>query len=274
MVADRKETNSTAKGARSSVRVLDKAVEILDALSTRKELSVAEIADAMSEPRSTIYRLIASLQGHGFVDSANRRATYRLGPRLLELGGIVQSRFDVREAAAPIMEALHDEIEETIFLCIRRRDEAVCIERLDGLGVQSLALRLGGAMPLHTGGAPKAILAFEAEAERDRYISEIYQPTLKRSQHKDIGALREELEDARKVGYVISDEDVTIGIAAIGAPVFDHQGRVCAGLSVSGARALILGEGPQPLADKVIAGAAEASAAMGYQSSGAVEVGA
>ena len=250
---------------RSSVLVFDKAFEIIDALSTRGDLSVAEIAEEVSAPRSTVYRLVASLQDHGYVEAGSKRATYRLGIRLLELGSLVQARFDIRKAAVPIMERLHEETEETVFLCIRRGEMAVCVERIDGLNVQSLALRLGGAMPLHAGGAPKAILAFDPQEERDHYIEEHAGQAGAGGRSSRGGNLREELDSIRTSGYAVSDEDVTVGIAAIGAPIFDHRGQVCGALSVSGIRALILGAETSRMARLLVDGANEVSAALGHQ---------
>jgi len=65
----------------------------------------------------------------------------------------VIERLDERQAALPLMERIHERTGETVFLCVRRGDEAVCIERLDGLRVQSLALRLRDSLPLHLRGA-------------------------------------------------------------------------------------------------------------------------
>ena len=72
------------------------------------------------------------------------------------------ARFDERQAALPHMEHLHDMTGETVFLCVRRGLRAVCIERIEGSHVVSLALRLGGSLPLHAGAAPRALLAGRA----------------------------------------------------------------------------------------------------------------
>src|SRR5207244_10669190 len=93
--------------------------------------------------------------------AGSRPGTYRLGWRLLRLGSAVIARLDERQAALPVMERIHERTGETVFLCVRRGDDAVCIERLDGLRVQSLMLRLGGSLPLHLGAGPRTLLAWE-----------------------------------------------------------------------------------------------------------------
>jgi len=74
------------------------------------------------------------------------------------------------------------------------------------------------------------------------------------------------LEETRHLGYSVSDEDVTLGITSIGAPVFDHTGHVKAALSIGGLRSKILDKGGRERAVKLVtASAAEVSRRMGYR---------
>jgi DNA-binding IclR family transcriptional regulator len=247
-----------------SVQVLGKVSLLLDRLAEEGELSAARLAELIGEPRSTVYRLLASLQELDMVEPGGRRGTYRLGLRLLRLGAAVVSRFDERQAALPVMERIHEETEETVFLCIRRGYDAVCIERIDGRWVQSLALRLGGSLPLHVGAAPRALLAHEPREFWEEYASqgelEEWTPSTPTTR-KELFRL---LESIRATGWSISDEDVTLGIAAVGAPIFDYRGAVCAALSMSGPRPTILGDNEQASIELISRGAAEISHALGY----------
>ena len=141
------------------------------------------------------------------------------------------------------MERVHEETEETVFLCIRRGHEAVCIERIDGRWVQSMALRLGGSLPLHVGAAPRVLLAFEPREFWEEYVRADggLEPFTRRTPVPKTALFRA-LEEVRDRWLSISDEDVVVGMAAVGAPIFDHRGRVCAALSMSGPRPAILGD--------------------------------
>lgn len=247
-----------------SIQVLHKAAAVLELLAERGELSVAEIAEATHEPRSSVYRLLASLEDLDMVEPGARRGTNRLGLGLLRLGSAVVSRFDERQAALPAMEQLHEATGETVFLCIRRGNEAVCVERLDGERVQSLALRLGGSLPLHAGAAPRVLLAFEPESAWEEYWSSQKLDSFTPKTPTTKKALFEQLRTTRKQGLAVSDEDVTPGIAAVGAPVFDYAGQVRAALSISGTRPAILDNRERTLA-RVRAAAEEASRALGYR---------
>jgi DNA-binding IclR family transcriptional regulator len=249
----------------NSVLVLRKVALILDRLAEEGEISAARLADLTGEPRSTVYRLLTSMQALEYVEPGTRRGTYRLGLALLRLGTAVVSRFDERQAALPVMERVHEETGETVFLCIRRGHEAVCIERIDGRWVRSMALRLGGALPLHVGAAPRALLAAEPRELWEAYVQQEgglvaftkRTPTSKRT-------LFRALESVRETGVSISDEDVVLGMAAVGAAIRDHRGAVCAALSISGPRPTILGEREARSVALIAEATAQISQALGH----------
>jgi DNA-binding IclR family transcriptional regulator len=236
---------------------------VLDAL-VDGELTPAEIAVRIGEPRSTVYRLVANLRDLELIDSGVQQGAYRLGLKLLRLGSAVRRSLDERQLALPVMERMHDATGETVFLCIRRNLEAVCIERIDGKRVQSLALTLGGTLPLHAGAAPRVLLAYEPEDLWQRYVAQGKLEAMTPSTPTTAKALLPMLRTVRAEGVAISDEDVTPGIAAIGAPIFDESGAIRAALSISGIRSEILGRGSRAR-QLTIEGAAEVSRRLGYK---------
>jgi DNA-binding IclR family transcriptional regulator len=161
------------------------------------------------------------------------------------------------------MQRIHEQVGETIFLCVRRGDDAVCIERIDGTRVNLLALSLGGSLPLHVGGAPRTLLAFEPPDQWDAYLEHREPEALTPKTPATRKALIEELRATRERGYAISDEDVTPGVAAVGAPILDHTGAVRAALSIGGMRDAVLGPSSRAV-ELVCDGAAEISRALGH----------
>jgi DNA-binding IclR family transcriptional regulator len=250
-----------------SIQVLAKSAALLNILAREGERGAAELAAEIDEPRSSVYRLLTSLQELGMIRPGSKRGTFRLGFRLLELGDAVSASFDEREAALPTMRTLRDDSGETVLLCVRRGAEAVCIERLAGEHVQSLALRLGGALPLYAGAAPRVLLAWESSDFREDYLKTVEFAAYTAKTIRSRTALRASLEEARRVGYVISDDDVTLGIAAIAAPIFDYEGRACAALSLSGTRPLIM-KNLDGLLRKLMAGADDVSQELGWSPNG------
>ena len=246
------------------IRALAKAVHLLEQLADEREATPRRLAQLLDEPRTTTYRLLKSLEALDLVEPGSHPGTYRLGWKLMRLGAAVIERLDERQAALPVMERVHEQIGETVFLVVRRGWDAVCIERLEGLRVQSLALRLGGSLPLHVGAGPRALLAWEPHEVWDEYAREVPLATLTPQTPATPTALIRELEETRARGYAVSDEDVTPGIASLGAPIFDYTGNVRAALSIGGMKSLILGDDREANVELLVQGANDISASLGH----------
>ena len=246
------------------IRALAKAVHLLEQLAEAREATPRRLAELLDEPRTTTYRLLKSLEARDLVEPGSHPGTYRLGWKLMRLGAAVVERLDERQAALPVMERVHERIGETVFLLVRRGWDAVCIERLEGLRVQSLALRLGGSLPLHAGAGPRVLLAWEPREVWEEYARSGQLAALTDRTPTTRAGLFRELEETRALGYAISDEDVTPGIASLGAPIFDYSGSVRAALSIGGLKSLVLGDDREQFAELVVGGAREISVALGY----------
>ena len=246
------------------VRALAKAVHLLEQLAEAREATPRRLAELLDEPRTTTYRLLRSLEALDLVEPGSQAGSYRLGWKLMRLGAAVVERLDERQAALPVMEHVHERVGETVFLLVRRGWDAVCIERLEGLRVQSLALRLGGSLPLHVGAGPRVLLAWEPRDVWEEYVRSGQLTALTDHTPTTRTALVRELAETLAQGYAVSDEDVTPGIAALGAPIFDYTGSVRAALSIGGLKSLLLGDDRETFTQLVVEGAREISAALGH----------
>ncbi|OBC07009.1 IclR family transcriptional regulator [Mycobacterium sp. 852013-50091_SCH5140682] len=259
------EGNTGFNGPRSPSLVI-KAGALMEALAAERLATSARLIELIDEPASSVYRMIATLADIGWVEQIAPRGAYRIGPKMLALASDLTRHLDIRRAAMPVLRSIHDATGETTFLCIRHGTRAVCIERIDGVRVNSRVLRLGQSLPLHVGAAPRALLAFEDREAWAEYTA-IAAPSENSGHDISRSALYAELEDIRHNGVAVSDNIVTPGIAAVGAPIFDSRGAVAASLSVSGLRDGILAEPPAVTAsvtDLVRSGAQELSRYLGF----------
>jgi DNA-binding IclR family transcriptional regulator len=247
------------------IRALAKAVFLLEQLAEEREATPRRLAELIDEPRTTTYRLLRSLEALDLVESGSQSGSYRLGWKLMRLGAAVVERLDERQAALPVMERIHERVGETVFLLVRRGRNAVCIERLEGLRVQSLALRLGGSLPLHVGAGPRVLLAWEPESEWESYVADDTLEALTGETPVTRDALFAELARTRERGYALSDEDVTPGIASLGAPIFDYTGEVRAALSIGGMKSLVLGAEREEFIRLLVDGARDISRTLGHE---------
>jgi DNA-binding IclR family transcriptional regulator len=250
------------------VRVVAKVGHLLDVLAEEGEPTVGRLSERVDEPRSSIYRLLSSLQSCGLIEPGASRGTYRLGFKMVSLGAAVVARFDVRTAALPAMEDLHQRTGETVFLCVRRGDDAVCIERLDGTRVNALALQIGGGLQLHVGAASRVLLAYAGEQEWKEYLDRTSLTRLTPFSLMSKRAVTDALRETISTGFAVSDQDVTVGIAALGAPVFGHGGSVEGAISIAGVRDSILAGARAKVASQLSRATAAASRELGFRPAG------
>ena len=213
------------------VQVLRKAATLLERLAEAGELSAGQLAEQIGEPKSSVHRLLASLAALGFVERGTARGTFRLGLKLLELGSSVLGRFDERKAAQPALHRLQDATGQTVYLCVRDGLRAVSIDRIDGRWVRSMVLQVGGSLPLHIGAAPRVLLAYAGPEVWDEYLAQA--PDL-RALVSGVAFEPSEfvarLQRIRDRGYEFSESETAVGMAGVGAPVFDFTGGIRASI--------------------------------------------
>lgn len=251
--------------AGKSPSVIAKAAALMEVLEREGAAPSGYLAEQLNEPVSSVYRMLHTLSEAGWVEQDGRRSAYRVGLRMLSLSEILLRRMDIRQIAAPVMRRIHALTGETIFLCIRHGTQAVCIERLDGIRVNSRVLQLGSSLPLHIGAAPRALLAFDDQSAWEEYARSLGSEGYNWRMDPSRAELFRHLAEDREQGFVLVDNEITSGIAAVGAPVHNHRGEVVASLSMSGIREAILEETPgrASAVDLILQGTHELSRALG-----------
>jgi DNA-binding IclR family transcriptional regulator len=224
----------TNEDRQNQVLVIDKAVRLLDEFRSADSLTLAGLSERLGMSKSTVHRLLSSLEQVGFIAKERQPGRYRLGLKLFELGSLVQSRLELRRIAHPYVTELVQQTDETAFIIIRDGISGVCIERIDGSHVQSLILRVGGSLPLYAGGGTRCVLAYSPPEVLDAVLSAGPRKAFTPYTITSEDALRADTERTLRQGYTLSYQDVTIGVAALGAPVFDHRNMVVGALSLSG----------------------------------------
>jgi IclR family KDG regulon transcriptional repressor len=217
-----------------SVRAVERAVEILASLDDEHpERTLSEIAQATGLHKATAHRILMTLLNCGFVDRTADWERYRLGFRVIGLGLGVLNRFDVRREALPHMRQLVERFEETCDLGVFDRGQVLALEVVSGKHVLTIASRVGRHLPAHCTAGGKVLLAFlPPEA-----VEEVLKAPLARYTDNTIASparLREEMEEVRRRGYAVDNEEFEAGIRAVAVPIRDIEGKVIAQMSVLG----------------------------------------
>lgn len=251
------------------VQSLDRAMDILDCFTfNRKELSQGEIVQKTGLNRTTAIRFLAHLTGRGYLKHDEHDRVYRLGNRILELGGIALSSISLRAVAAPYLTRLRNDIGHTILLAVRIEDDLVYIDKRDGKGVMVTTSEIGRRRPLHFGMLGMVLTAYLPKKEQERLL--IKEPLVAYTSKTitDNEKFLRELEKVRKNGYYIGKEDVFDGLGGISAPVRDHKGKVAAALGFTMILSLLDGSGiEKEVIKKVTDTALAISRGLGYNGS-------
>lgn len=220
--------------------VIGSALRTLDVLKAFAEpphrFGLAELITSMGLERNQLYRSLKTLEAAGLLEQRDD-ARFELGPTLAVLGAAAARgrSLSLIDVARPLLDALAADTGETVHLFVRDGDNAVCIDRRESAQGVRLASILGRTVPLHAGAVPKAMLAHVGEDERRTVIARL--ASLPRyTDHTEIDPerLERQLARIRSSGYAVSDEDFDPSARGVGAPIFDADGSVIAGVSVGG----------------------------------------
>jgi IclR family acetate operon transcriptional repressor len=249
-----------------SVKSVWRALDLLEAFPKHgPELGLTKIASLLKLNKATAYRLLATLEERGYIERALENRKYRLGVRAFELGLYFQNQLEVRKLALPSIRDMVDQTGEAAFLCIREGDEAVCIERVEAeQQVNIFSLRVGGRQPLHCGAAPRALLSGLDDEQITAYAARTGLRASTANTLTTLDGLLQDVTQIRALGYVVSMNDVVMGIAAVGGPVFDHSGNVVASISLSGLSIHYDAQRISELASVVVTTAKRISRQLGY----------
>jgi DNA-binding IclR family transcriptional regulator len=218
----------------SGVQSIERAIAILKAFSLEEEeLGVTELSQRLNLHKSTVSRLLASLQREGLVEENPVTRKYRLGMALVTLGGLVLQRLDVTQIARPLMQALADTTQETVNLAVRDQDEAVIVAQIPSPQAVRYTGWIGRRTPLHCTSTGKVLLAYLSTTDQEAIIARGF-PRYTPNTITSPDFLSRELIRVREQGYAVSREEFEIGLNEMAAPVRDHTGEVVAAIGVSG----------------------------------------
>jgi len=245
-----------------TIQVLERAFALLDVLAAKPEpVALKEIAERTGLHPSTAHRILNDLVAGRFVERPEA-GSYRLGMRLLELGNLVKTRLDVRDAALAPMRELHKLTHQPVNLSMRQGDEIIYVERTysERSGMQ-VVRAVGGRAPLHLTSVGKLFLANDDTARVRAYATRTGLSGHTRNSITTLPALERELAAVRASGIARDDEELEVGVRCIAAGIYDDQGALVAGLSVSAPADRL----DEAWTDRVKATATQVSTALGFR---------
>ncbi len=244
-----------------TVQVIERMFTLMNVLASKEEaVTLKEISEKANLHPSTAHRLLNDLATGRFVDRS-QPGSYRLGMRLLELGNLVKNRLNVRDAALVPMRELHKLIQQPVNLSMRQGDEIVYIERAysERSGMQ-VVRAIGGHAPLHLTSVGKLFLAADEPQRVRAYATRTGLSGHTKNSLTQLPALERELAKIRQWGHAHDNEELELGVRCMAAGIFNDQGTLIAGLSISAPAERLDAE----WLPKIQATALEISTSLGY----------
>jgi IclR family acetate operon transcriptional repressor len=251
---------------RDSVQSLERAFDLLEALGAGGELGVTELATRTGLVPSTAHRLLHTLAKRGYVSQSSESGRYLLGYKIVEVASGLERRLErLRVVSRPHLERIQRETSETVNLVVLDADRVVYVDQVEGSRNVRMFTTVGTSVPAHTTGSGKAIMA---NSPREVVLA-LYgdREPLERLTARTlitIDELESDFARIRRRGYAVDNEEHEEGVGCVASPVFDHAGRPCAAISVSGPTARILHGNTAALGALLAEHAAEVSAALGH----------
>ena len=222
-------------GETSPATAVERALNILEAAANRRDgMTNSEISYKLGIPKSSASYILRTLDRRGYLRRDEETGRYRLGLKVLSLGGDARANLDLAELALPFMRALQERIHLTIHLAVLDHGEAVYIEKVEAPGFFKVNTWVGRRMYLHSTSVGKCLLAWLPKQEVETLLRE---QGMKKRTPKTISSvpkLLSDLEHVREQAYAVDDEENSLGARCVGAPIFDPAGNVSAALGVSG----------------------------------------
>ncbi|WP_078593829.1 IclR family transcriptional regulator [Evansella clarkii] len=217
------------------VQSVDRAMIILDCLKeSPKGLGVTDLSKKLGVAKSTVHRLLSTLEKHRYVKKVNNEGIYQLGLKFLEMNHAVMENMNIVELAHPILDELTKTVAEITHLVMLENFELVYIDKVESTSTIRIYSQTGRRAPMHCTGVGKAMAAYFPEKKLERFFShtdwKAFTPyTITKEED-----FRAELDRIREKGYSLDDEEHEEGIRCVAAPVFNHQGEVQYAISATG----------------------------------------
>ena len=221
-----------------SIQTVSNALRMLESFQKADELGVSELSRRLRLHKNNVFRLLATLEEHGYIEQSAATERYRLGTRCLELAqGFVRGH-GLLQRARPVLEELSLKAGETAHLAVLKDDQVVHLDGIQPDRILLTSLRVGDRLPVNCTALGKVLVGCGGENVRAGFLASMapgssFHARTERTivEHE---RLLELFESVEREGYALDVEECEAGMCCAAAPVRDASGQVIAALSISG----------------------------------------
>ncbi|HEY1495103.1 MAG TPA: IclR family transcriptional regulator [Candidatus Solibacter sp.] len=218
----------------SGVRVLHKTLDILEKIkSTESGYKLADLARKVELPKATVYRILTTLEGRGYLDRASD-GSYRMAKKLFDLQRTAPLEQTLHRVSQPVMERLVVSCKETVNLGILDAGEVVVINTVESPQAVRMSSKIGNRRYLHSTAIGKVLLGGMPDKEVERLLRMKGIPKLTGETITTRPAVMAEIHKVRQQGWALDNQENEIEGRCIGAPITGPDDTIVAALSISG----------------------------------------
>jgi DNA-binding IclR family transcriptional regulator len=216
---------------------VSKAFRVLEAFSPeRQELSTTELSKLLRMDKSSVSRIVLTLQHHGYLNKNTLNAKYRLGAKFVDLGNQVLQRYDqldIGEVATPFLRRLSDAVREVVHLGILDNGDVVTLKKMGGGQIVTVDTKVGGRYPAYACALGKVLLSGLSDEKLQQVLDS--EALIPRTPYTivELPTLLKEIASVREQGYAFEQEESFLGICCVAVPIKDHVGAVLAAVSAT-----------------------------------------
>jgi IclR family KDG regulon transcriptional repressor len=257
----------TRKLKSAPVGVIGKVLRILELLDqSRTGLALKDVAEQTGLNKSTAHRFLSHLEVEGYL-FRNAFGHYMLGPRIIRMGSGISFQTTLSNIARPILAEVWKLTSETVNLAMLDGSNVLYLDVLESPHTFRLATQSGVRRGIHCTSLGKAMLAnLDGNPLQEKILKVLrFNPTTPRS-ITNLAGLRKDLHKIKLRGYALDDEEAVTGARCIGAAIYDADGKVIGGISVSGPVVRITRAHLPAFSTAICKAACEISRRLGYKS--------
>ncbi|MDT8903365.1 IclR family transcriptional regulator [Anaeroselena agilis] len=246
------------------IQSVNRAIKILDFVSTNHMARLVDISRGLGLNKSTVHGIVATLEEMGCLRQDQSTGRYELGLKLFELGQSVMANMDIRAVAMPYLLELSRKYEETVHLAVLSGDEVIYIDKVDSPRSIRIFSMIGGRNPAYCTGVGKILLAGLTDEKLSRVLEGIRFRAITPNTITDANSFVEHIRNIRRDGYATDNGEIEEGLSCFAAPIRNHLGSVTAAISLSGPTQRLINDNSAKLIEDVVDCAQTVSIQLGF----------
>lgn len=217
-------------GDRDYVASLARGLEVICAFTRDKPtMTLSEVAKATGMSRATTRRLLLTLVREGYAEKRDR--DFSLRAKVLQLGYSALSSVGILDIVQPVMNALSQQTQESIYTAVLTGDDVTYLARSTPDRVISVSINIGNRLPAYAVSTGRVLLAGESDEALERYFDRVALESHTTNTVSTVGQLRAAIAETRRLGYSLVDEELEVGVRSLSVPIYDAGGHVIAALN-------------------------------------------